>query len=69
MLPLHMHYTLQQRIADEGIVTGLFQGCSLTLVVSASLGLIYTAGGVGSALYPLCCTVCTVPNEETEKQS
>lgn len=28
-----MHYTLQWRRADEGIATGLFQGCSFTLVV------------------------------------
>lgn len=41
---LHMHYTLQRRTDDEGIVTGLYQGCSLTLVVSASLVLIYAAG-------------------------
>lgn len=39
-----MHYTLQQRIADEGIVRGLFQGCNLTLLVSVSLALICTAG-------------------------
>lgn len=52
---LHMHYTLQQRIADEGIVTGLFQGYSFTLAVCGSHVLIYTAQGpcVTSLLHSL----------------
>lgn len=45
IFPLRMHYTLQQRGANEGIFTGLFQGCSFTLVVCASVALICTAGG------------------------
>lgn len=40
-----MHYRLQLGIDEEGIVTGLFQGCSLAQVVCTSLALICTAGG------------------------
>lgn len=40
-----MHYRLQLGIDEEGIVTGLFQGCSLVQVVCTSLALICTAGG------------------------
>lgn len=39
-----MHYRLQLGIDEEGIVTGLFQGCSLAQVVCTSLALICTAG-------------------------
>lgn len=42
-----MHYRLQLGIDEEGIVTGLFQGCSLAQVVCTSLALICTAGGGG----------------------
>lgn len=40
-----MHYILQLGTDEEGIVTGLFQGCSLAQVVCTSLALICTAGG------------------------
>jgi len=43
-----MHYTLQQRITDEGVVRGLFQGWGFTLFFSNSNALIYTELGSSS---------------------
>jgi len=45
-----MHNTLKRRRGDGGIVTSLFKGCSFTVVVSASLVLIYSVCGGGGSV-------------------
>lgn len=55
--PFHLLYTLQLRVDGEKRVKGLFQGCRLTPVVSASLVLIYTVGGPLNSRYRAVCKV------------